>query len=480
MLTDQPDAEGPIGVTSSAIAGSSRPGAAARWSAAESRTAPTPSSLPFQVRSAGGFRISTYTAPSTAPRTAVRASHRSAPSSERAVRRAAWRCRRERCRSWILLGRPLASAVPRGMMPAPMRLDAYVSLLRRNPAFARLYGAQLTSFAGDWFATVALLGLALEFTGSAGLAARWCSCCRPADSRPPRRWPGMLADRLDRRRLLVAADLARIPVALAFLLAHDSGTLWIAFVGRPAAGRRRGGLRADLFGLDAQPRRARGPANGANVLIGSAWGTMLAVGAALGGMVAATLGRDAAFVVNALSFAVSAALIVGIRLPLQLERRQPARVAAACAPASPPRIACSAATGPLAAFLLSKTSFGSAPGSWLCWRSSAARCSLPATPGSASSSPPAGWARWSGPFVARSLSGTDDRGLIRGIAGSFLVSPPATRSSRSPPRSALPRCLVFAAALRRRRAVDAVHARPPALDAGRHPRSRLPASTTGS
>ena len=52
-----------------------------------------------------------------------------------------------------------------------MRLGSYLALLRENPAFARLYAAQLISFAGDWFATVALLGLALDRTGLAGLAA---------------------------------------------------------------------------------------------------------------------------------------------------------------------------------------------------------------------------------------------------------------------------------------------------------------------
>ena len=47
----------------------------------------------------------------------------------------------------------------------PMRLAPYLRLLRENPAFARLYAAQLISFGGDWFATVALLGLSLELTG---------------------------------------------------------------------------------------------------------------------------------------------------------------------------------------------------------------------------------------------------------------------------------------------------------------------------
>jgi hypothetical protein len=52
-----------------------------------------------------------------------------------------------------------------------MRLQPYLLLLRRNRAFARLYLAQLVSFGGDWFATVALLGLALELTGSPALAS---------------------------------------------------------------------------------------------------------------------------------------------------------------------------------------------------------------------------------------------------------------------------------------------------------------------
>lgn len=51
----------------------------------------------------------------------------------------------------------------------------------------------------------------------------------------------------------------------------------------------------------------------ANVLMGSAWGTMLAIGAAAGGLVATLLGRDTAFVINAVSFTISALLILGIR-----------------------------------------------------------------------------------------------------------------------------------------------------------------------
>jgi MFS family permease len=70
----------------------------------------------------------------------------------------------------------------------------------------------------------------------------------------------------------------------------------------------------------------------ANSLVGSAWGTMLAIGAALGGVIAGTLGKDAAFIGDSVSFVVSAALIVTIRRPFSEDRpveRIPIREAAA-------------------------------------------------------------------------------------------------------------------------------------------------------
>ena len=59
----------------------------------------------------------------------------------------------------------------------------------------------------------------------------------------------------------------------------------------------------------------------ANSLVGSAWGTMLAVGAALGGLVVTLFGRDAAFVGNSMSFLVSAWLLLRVRRALA-ERRE--------------------------------------------------------------------------------------------------------------------------------------------------------------
>jgi MFS family permease len=51
----------------------------------------------------------------------------------------------------------------------------------------------------------------------------------------------------------------------------------------------------------------------ANVLMGSTWGTMLAVGAAIGGAVTASFGRDTSFIVDAISFLFSALLLWRVR-----------------------------------------------------------------------------------------------------------------------------------------------------------------------
>jgi MFS family permease len=310
--------------------------------------------------------------------------------------------------------------MPHGIMPAPMRSSAYLSLLRRNPDFGRLYAAQLTSFAGDWFATVALLGLALQLTGSSAIASL-VLVLQTGGFAAASPLAGMLADRLDRRRLMIAADLARIPVALAFLLARDPETLWIAFgavlllaVGAAVFEPTSSAALPNLVAPEDLPA--------ANVLIGSAWGTMLAVGAALGGLVAATLGRDAAFVVNALSFAISAWLILGIRRPLQEARDPAAHVATGVRQGIATAVGFARGSRTVGAFVLSKTSFGVGTGVIALLAVFGAEVFAAGDAGIGVLFAARGMGALVGPFVARSVMGTDDRGLIRGIAASFVAA----------------------------------------------------------
>ena len=199
-------------------------------------------------------------------------------------------------------------------------LRAALSLLRRNRDFRRAYAASLISLGGDWFLLVALFGLALELTSSpVSVAVLIAAQELPFFLMSP--VGGVLTDRFDRKALMIGCDAARAVLCLGFLLVQDASTMWLAYlllalissfaaVFDPASSAAFPNLvdREDL-----------GPAN---ALFGSAWGTMLAVGAALGGIVAAALGRDAAFVIDAASFAASGLLLAGIRRPFAEERTE--------------------------------------------------------------------------------------------------------------------------------------------------------------
>src|SRR5688572_2114061 len=197
---------------------------------------------------------------------------------------------------------------------------AALSLLRRNPDFRKLYLASLISLGGDWFLLIALFGLTLDITGSAvSVAVLIASQEVPFFFMSP--IGGVLTDRLNRKWLMVVCDVARAFLCLGFLFVNEAGTIWIAYpllaltssfaaIFDPASS-------AALPNL-VEPRDL-GPAN---ALSGSLWGTMLAVGAGLGGLVAAVLGRDAAFLIDAASFALSGLLIARVRRPFSADRTE--------------------------------------------------------------------------------------------------------------------------------------------------------------
>lgn len=186
-------------------------------------------------------------------------------------------------------------------------------LLRGNRDFRRLYAAQLVSFGGDWFLIVALSGLVLRLTGS----ATYVTAIFVAYNVPfafGALWGGRLADRADRKRVMIVANVARGVLALGFLFVDTRSDLWLAYA-----------LAATLSAISSffMPAASATVPNivderdlgAANVLAGSAWGTMLAVGAGIGGIVVAEFGTDSAYVVDAATFFVGAALILGIRTP---------------------------------------------------------------------------------------------------------------------------------------------------------------------
>jgi MFS family permease len=199
-------------------------------------------------------------------------------------------------------------------------LTVYLQLLRRNRDFTLLYAGTLISLGGDWFLTVALLDLVLQLTGSATLASVMLLCqSLPIFIFTP--LAGHVIDRVDRRKLMIAMDLIRTGACLLPLLARSASLLPFAYAGvivisigsayfEPAS-------QAALPNLVSSEELAP-----ANVLMGSTWGTMLAVGAAIGGLVTMRFGRNVSFVVDSFSFLASAAILWIMRTPFSEKRTE--------------------------------------------------------------------------------------------------------------------------------------------------------------
>ena len=207
----------------------------------------------------------------------------------------------------------------------------YGELLRTNRAFRLLWFAQIASLFGDWFNTIASASLLAQLTG-AGAALGALFAIRMLGAFVSSPLAGVLGDRFNRKRILIVTDLLRAAVVLGFLLVRTPGQVWLLFV-----------LTAVQVGIsgvfypvrvailpEVATRRMLGAAN---ALTSVTWSTLMTVGAAAGGLFAGLFGIQAAFVVDAATYALSAVLLV--RMPYTPPKRsaapdgQPARVASA-------------------------------------------------------------------------------------------------------------------------------------------------------
>jgi len=175
---------------------------------------------------------------------------------------------------------------------------------------------------------------------------------------------GPVADRFDRRTILLTVSLVQAIAAAGLLVVRSHDTLWLGFACLCIIS-----ALGSFVGPAAQagiPNLARNPAElkHASVLFGSLWGAMLAVGAALGGVVAKVFGRDAAFGANAISFVVAAGFVLLIRRPMQEARDPSVALQARIRPVADMKEAVEYARGDhvLLALLASKATFAMGAG----------------------------------------------------------------------------------------------------------------------
>src|SRR5438270_5718125 len=108
-------------------------------------------------------------------------------------------------------------------------LNPYVSILRTNRNFRLLFIGQTISQLGDWFNAVAVFALLLDLTGSA-TAVAWMMIVQFLPVAVVGPMAGVVVDRVDRRRLMIAADIVRGCLILGLLLVRRPDQIWIAYV----------------------------------------------------------------------------------------------------------------------------------------------------------------------------------------------------------------------------------------------------------
>ncbi len=197
---------------------------------------------------------------------------------------------------------PSFSAVPVG----------YLVLIRSNRNFQFLWFGQLVSNLGDWFNLIASASLVVKLTDS-GLAIGVLFMIRTLAPFLAAPFGGVIADRYNRRNIILITNLLRVPTILSFLLVRDAGDVWLLYL-LTAIQLFIGGIffpaRSALL-PDIVTQQALGTAN---AISGATFAAMLAIGSALGGVFSGLVGIYPAFVINGLLYLLSVFLIVQIQL----------------------------------------------------------------------------------------------------------------------------------------------------------------------
>lgn len=186
-----------------------------------------------------------------------------------------------------------------------MRSLTYGELIRGNRNFRNLLAGQFISELGNWFNFIAGLGLVRLVSDASPTAAGLFFVARLLPFALMSPIAGTFVDRFSRRQVMIVTDLARVAMALAFLLVTSPEDLWIAYLAT---------ILLHTFGafFDGAKNAAAPNLTGregllaGTALLFSTRFLLMAVGSALGGWAAAVFGYETAFIINAASFLVSA------------------------------------------------------------------------------------------------------------------------------------------------------------------------------
>lgn len=181
----------------------------------------------------------------------------------------------------------------------------YIELLKGNKYFRWLLWGQTISELGNWFNFVAGLGLVRLVSNASPEAAGFLLLFRTLPFALLTPFAGTLADRVSRRTLMIVTDVARVFCSLVFLLVQRPEDLWIAYAGSIALSTFTAFFEAAKNATLPNIVGKEGMLAG-NALMFTPRFLLMAVGSALGGIASAFFGYQVAFIINAISFALSA------------------------------------------------------------------------------------------------------------------------------------------------------------------------------
>ena len=191
------------------------------------------------------------------------------------------------------------------------RSVGYGELICGNANFRNLWLGQIISLLGDWFNLIASAALVVELTQS-GFAVGGLFVVRMLAPFLISPIAGVAANRYNRKHILILTDILRAIIVLGFLWVREPQHIWLLYTLTA--------IQLALSGFFFPTRTAILPdivsspeLGAANALSSTTWSVMLALGAALGGIVAGTWGIYPAFAIDSLTFVVSTIFIVQIQ-----------------------------------------------------------------------------------------------------------------------------------------------------------------------
>ncbi len=192
-------------------------------------------------------------------------------------------------------------------------MAAFVGLLRDNRNYRYTWMGQVVSEVGDHFNNIAVFSLALEGRHS-GLVVAGIMLARAVPAILAGPLAGVVLDRMDRRKIMIASDLIRAVMALGFILTVNHRQPWMLYlfsgllmVSSPFFTSGRSAI-LPTIASEAELHTAN------SITQTTQWSTLV-IGTLFAGTAVIGLGYQWAFVLNSISFLFSAFCIGRLRAP---------------------------------------------------------------------------------------------------------------------------------------------------------------------